>query len=84
MLDSNFAELYEVETKRLNEAVGRNKARFPEAFCFKPTGDEEESLRSQIATSNGCDLKKAIPYSPRTSNIKIRITLRPYQNHVHI
>lgn len=41
MLDSNFAELYEVETKRLNEAVGRNKARFPEAFCFKLTSDEE-------------------------------------------
>ena len=65
MLDSNFAELYEVETKRLNEAVGRNKARFPEAFCFKPTGDEEESLRSQIATSKTAEGRGGRRYLPR-------------------
>ncbi len=65
MLDSNFAELYEVETKRLNEAVGRNKARFPEAFCFKPMVDEEESLSSQLATSNTAEGRGGRRYLPR-------------------
>lgn len=50
MLDSDLAELYEVETKRLNEAVSRNSKRFPERFCFRITREEAESLRSQIAT----------------------------------
>lgn len=65
MLDSDLAELYGVETKRLNEAVGRNKARFPEAFCFKLTGDEEESLRSQIATSKTVEGRGGRRYLPR-------------------
>ncbi|HIW22022.1 MAG TPA: ORF6N domain-containing protein [Candidatus Dorea intestinavium] len=51
MLDSDLAMLYQVETKRLNEAVKRNIARFPEKFCFRLTEDEEKFLKSQIATS---------------------------------
>lgn len=50
MIDSDLAMLYQVETKRLNEAVKRNIARFPEEFCFQLTEEEAESLRSQIAT----------------------------------
>lgn len=65
MLDSDLAELYGVETKRLNEAVGRNKARFPEAFCFKLTDDEEQSLRSQIATSKTAEGRGGRRYLPR-------------------
>lgn len=57
MLDSDLAMLYQVETKRINEAVRRNKARFPEEFCFRLTSDEYEFLRSQIATSSD-DLRK--------------------------
>lgn len=57
MLDSDLALLYQVETKRINETVRRNKARFPEEFCFRLTSDEYESLRSQIATSSN-DLRK--------------------------
>ena len=34
MFDSDLAELYEVETKVLNQAVKRNKERFPSKFCF--------------------------------------------------
>lgn len=52
MLDSDLAMLYQVETKRLNEAVKRNIARFPEEFRFQLTEDEAKSLRSQIATLN--------------------------------
>ena len=51
MLDSDLAELYGVETKRLNEQVGRNSDRFPEDFMFQLTSEEWESLRSQFATS---------------------------------
>lgn len=51
MLDHDLAALYRVETKRLNEAVKRNIARFPEEFRFQLTEDEVESLRSQFATS---------------------------------
>ena len=52
LLDSDLAELYEVETKRFNEQVRRNAKRFPPDFMFTLTQDEFESLRSQIATSN--------------------------------
>ena len=50
MLDRDLAELYGVETKRLNEAVKRNKERFPDNFCFQLENDEYDSLRSQFAT----------------------------------
>ena len=52
MLDSDLADLYEVSTKRLNEAVKRNIACFPKHYMFQLTNEEFESLRSQIATSN--------------------------------
>ena len=52
MLDRDLAELYEVETKRINEQVKRNIERFPEEFCFQLTKEEVEILRSQIATLN--------------------------------
>ena len=52
MLDSDLALLYKVETKRLNERVKRNIARFPESFCFQLNKDEFDNLRSQIATSS--------------------------------
>lgn len=47
-----MAMLYQVETKRLNEAVKRNIARFPEEFRFQLTEEEAKFLRSQIVTSN--------------------------------
>ena len=52
MLDRDLAELYGVETKRLNEAVKRNINRFPDDFMFVLTKEEWLRLRSQIATSN--------------------------------
>src|ERR1700680_3467931 len=51
MLDADLAELYRVPTKRLNEAVKRNRDRFPEDFMSPLTVEEAESLRSQFATS---------------------------------
>jgi len=52
MLDFDLAELYGVETRRLNEAVRRNSKRFPEDFMFELNYKEFTSLMSQIATSN--------------------------------
>lgn len=50
MLDADLAELYDVSTKRLNEAVKRNAERFPEDFMFQLSREEANFLRSQIAT----------------------------------
>ena len=50
MIDSDIAMEFEVETKRINEAVKRNSKRFPEEFCFQLNEKDFESLRSQIAT----------------------------------
>lgn len=50
MLDEDLATLYHVETRVLNQAVKRNKDRFPEQFCFQLTAEEYERLRSQIVT----------------------------------
>ena len=50
MLDEDLAELYQVETRRLNEQVKRNSERFPNDFMFQLTEKEYESLRSQFAT----------------------------------
>lgn len=52
MLDSDLAEIYQVEVKRLNEQVKRNIDRFPEKFRFQLTKRETEDLKSQFATSN--------------------------------
>ena len=52
MIDRDLAELYQVETRRLNEAVKRNIKRFPSDFMFQLTKEEFESLMSQFATSN--------------------------------
>ena len=66
MLDNDLAKLYQVETKRLNEAVKRNIARFPEEFRFQLNEEETEFLRSQIATLNENDdrgkHRKYLPY----------------------
>lgn len=52
MLDRDLAELYGVQTKVLNQAVKRNKERFPENFCFQINKEEFSNWRSQFVTSN--------------------------------
>jgi hypothetical protein len=51
LVDSDLAALYGVPTHRLNEAVKRNSARFPEDFAFRLNTEEARSLISQIAIS---------------------------------
>ena len=52
MLDIDLAELYDVETKVLKQAVRRNIGRFPEDFMFELSKEEFKNLRSQIVTSS--------------------------------
>ncbi|QJD97687.1 ORF6N domain-containing protein [Mucilaginibacter robiniae] len=61
MLDSDLAELYGVETRRLNEQVARNIDRFPDDFMFRLNESEFDSLMSQIATSKRGGRRK-LPY----------------------
>lgn len=60
MLDRDLAELYGVETRRLNEQVKRNAKRFPSDFMFQLTLIEQESLMSQIATSKRGGVRKLL------------------------
>src|SRR5712692_4414113 len=52
MIDFDLADLYQVPTKALNQAVRRNLDRFPSDFMFQLTGEELENWRSQFVTSN--------------------------------
>ena len=64
LLDSQLAELYQVPTKTLTQAVKRNADRFPEDFMFRLTEAELKSLRCQIGTSNiGRGGSRYLPYA---------------------
>jgi len=52
MIDRDIAELYGVETRVLNQAVSRNKERFPDDFAFQLTTEEMREWMSQIVISN--------------------------------
>ena len=53
MLDTDLAKLYNVETKRINEAVKNNSEKFPDRFLFRITDKEYNSLKSKFSTSKG-------------------------------
>lgn len=62
MLDADLAELYNVETRALVQAVKRNQIRFPSDFSWQLSDDEWATLRSQIVTSNGRGGRRYAPY----------------------
>ena len=92
MIDSDLAMLYQVETKRLNEAAKRNISRFPERFRFQLTKEEYENLKSQFATSsleddNGYGGRRKLPFvfteqgiamlsAVLRSDVAIRVSIR--------
>jgi hypothetical protein len=64
MIDADLAELYQVETFRLNEAVKRNLKRFPEDFMFQLSAAETRALTSQFAMSKvGRGGRRTVPYA---------------------
>ena len=60
MLDRDLAELYQIKTIALNQAVKRNAARFPETFRFQLTPSETDELITK------CDRFKPLKHSPTT------------------
>jgi len=71
MIDSDLAKLYDIETKKFNQAVKRNIERFPESFRFQLSSEEYDiliskvyqgNLRSQIVTSSGHGGRRHLPY----------------------
>ena len=81
MLDRDLADMYGVETRRLNEQVKRNIERFPEDFMFQLTKGELELLRSQLATSNQFGNQETTNWTSQnaTSNsAKMGLRRQPY------
>ena len=86
MLDEDLAEMYSVETRRLNEQVKRNIKRFPKDFMFTLTQKEFDNLKSQNATSSWGGRRKlpnafteqgvAMLSSVLSSDIAIEVNIR--------
>jgi hypothetical protein len=62
VLDSDLATAYGVSTAAFNQAIKRNRARFPEDFAFRLTKQEHEALISQIVTSKGRGGRRKLPW----------------------
>ena len=65
ILDYDVAQLYGVETKRVNEAVKNNPEKFPEGYFFQLTKDESLCLRSKISTLNTASRGQHAKYLPK-------------------
>ena len=61
MLDSDLAKLYNVETKRVNEAVKNNPEKFPRRFSWILTNEEKNNLRSKFSTANISSMSRSNP-----------------------
>ena len=62
ILDSDLARIFGVPTFRFNEAVKRNRERFPDDFLFQLTREEHSNLISQIAISSSHGGRRKLPY----------------------
>jgi hypothetical protein len=65
ILDSDVAELYGVETKRVNEAVNNNPDKFPEGYILYLSDDEMKALRSKISTLENVGRGKYAKYNAK-------------------
>ncbi len=77
ILDYDLANLYEVETKVLNQAVKRNLKRFPEDFMFRLTPLEWDTMRSQSVTASEKSFSENSP-TITISQSKRNTNLTPY------
>jgi hypothetical protein len=62
MLDSDLAELYKVDVRALNQAVKRNRSRFPPDFMFQLNAREAAGLRSQSVIANRRGGRRTAPF----------------------
>ena len=65
LLDSDVAQLYGVETKRVNEAIKNNVDKFPEGYILEITKEEWKSLKSKISTLKENGRGKHTKYIPK-------------------
>lgn len=63
VLDEDLAALYVVPTRALNQAVRRNRSRFPEDFLFQLTAKEVANLKSQSVTSSWGGRRRSLPWA---------------------
>jgi len=75
MLDSDLAQIYGYELKRLNEQVKRNSQKFPDDFMFQLTDMESDYLRSQFATTNISSMSRYNPYVFTEQGIYMLMTI---------
>ena len=72
MLDTDLAELYQVETRVLNQAVKRNESRFPEDFMFRLTDSEWATISSQfVMTSTNLPVPNLMPSVKRWQSYRL-------------
>ena len=76
MLDFDFAELYEVETRALNQAVKRIIKRFPSDFMFQLTNKEFDNLMSQTVISSWGGTRK-LPFAFTEHGVTIIVLVVP-------
>ena len=86
MLGTDLAELYQVPTKALNQAVKRNIDRFPEDFMVKLTQEEASLLRSQIVTLEGGRGKypKYAPYAFTEQGVAMLSSVLRSERAIHV
>jgi hypothetical protein len=73
MLDKDLADLYQTESKVLNQSVKRNIKRFPKDFMFQLTKNEFEGVRSQFVTLHGRgQYSKYLPYAFTEQGVKTK------------
>ena len=75
MLDSDLAKLYQVETKRINEAVKNNPEKFPLRFRFILDDSEKEDLWSKFSTANISSKSRSNPRVFTEQGIYILVTI---------
>jgi len=71
ILDFAVAELYGVETKRINEAVKNNPRKFPKGWVFELSKEETADLRSRISTTNIADGQELTDLRSKDSTTKL-------------
>jgi hypothetical protein len=85
MLDSELAELYEVETRSLLQAVRRNGERFPDDFMFQLTDEEFAALRSQIVISKlGRGGRRYLPYAFTEQGVAMLSSVLHSERAIHV
>lgn len=85
ILDSDLAALYQVQTSRLNEAVRRNRDRFPADFMFQLTHQEVANLISQIAiSSSGHGGRRKLPYAFTEHGIAMLSSVLNSERAIHV